>query len=112
MLQFDQGTCIPAGLAEDIKTVPHLTGRYFKKQVRGHIVPAASVTQSKAAKGCRCGQNGLLESRLSIRMAEKGDVIDFEPAVIVVARQARLTISETADLPAFLYPAISRFYWP
>lgn len=45
-------------------------------------------------------------------MAEKGDVIDFEPAVIVAARQAGLTISETADLAAFLYPAISRFYWP
>lgn len=42
-------------------------------------------------------------------MAEKGDVIDFEPAVIVAARQAGLTISETADLSAFLYPAVSRF---
>lgn len=42
-------------------------------------------------------------------MAERGDVIDFEPAVIVAARQAGLTISETADLPAFLHPAVSSF---
>lgn len=42
-------------------------------------------------------------------MAERGDVIDFEPAVIVGARQAGLTISETADLPAFLHPAVSSF---
>lgn len=51
-----------------------------------------------------------LESGLSIGMAEKGDVIDFERAVIVAARQAGLTISETADVLAFLYPADSRFY--
>lgn len=114
--QFDQGGCIPSGLAKDIKTVPQLTGRYFKKQVCGHTVPAISVTESKAANcvDCRCSQNGLPESTLSIRIAVEGDVIDFEPILIVCARQAGLTISETADLLAILQPAISRFYceWP
>lgn len=72
-----------------------------------------SVTESKAANcvDCRCSQNGLLESRLSIRKAEEGDVIDVEPPVIASARPAGLTTSETADLLAFLQPAISRFYW-
>lgn len=87
LLRFDQGGCIPAGLAKDIKTVPQLTGRYFKKQVRGHTVPAISVAESKAANcvDCRWSQNGLPESRLSIRTAEEGDVIDFEPTMIAGA---------------------------
>lgn len=97
-------------LAEDIKTVSHLTGRHFKKQARGRIVPAISATQSKAAncmaeaQSVRIVDGALLECRPGIKMAETGDVMDFEPAVIAAARRVGLTISETADLLAFLYP--------
>lgn len=43
-------------------------------------------------------------------MGKKGDVIDFERGMVVSARRAGLSISETADLLGFSRTTISRVY--
>ncbi len=46
----------------------------------------------------RCGEDDLLKFKPSIRMGKKGDLGDFEPGMVVGARRAGLSISQTADL--------------
>ena len=41
-------------------------------------------------------------------MGKKGDLSDFEPVLVVGARRAGLSISETADLLGFSHTTISR----
>ncbi len=43
-------------------------------------------------------------------MGKKGDLSDFECGMVVGARRARLSISETADLLEFSHTTISRVY--
>ncbi len=43
-------------------------------------------------------------------MGKKGDLSDFERGIVVGARQAGLSISETADLLGFSCTTISRVY--
>ncbi len=43
-------------------------------------------------------------------MRKKGDLSNFEPGVVVGARRAGLSISETADLLGFPCTPISRVY--
>ncbi len=43
-------------------------------------------------------------------MGKKGDLSDFERGMVVGARQAGLSISETADLLGFSHATISRVY--
>ncbi len=44
------------------------------------------------------------------RLAEKGDLSDFEPGMVVGARRAGLSISKTADLLGFPCTTITRVY--
>ncbi len=43
-------------------------------------------------------------------MGKKEDLSDFERGMVVGARRARLSISETADLLGFSHTTISRVY--
>src|SRR5512133_2476822 len=43
-------------------------------------------------------------------MVKKGDLRDFDRGMVVAARQAALSISETADLLGFSRTTISRLY--
>ena len=43
-------------------------------------------------------------------MGKKGDLSDFERGMVVGARRAGLSISETADLLGFSHTTISRVY--
>ncbi len=43
-------------------------------------------------------------------MGKKGDLSDFERGMVVCARRAGLSISETADLLGFSHTTISRVY--
>ncbi len=43
-------------------------------------------------------------------MGKKGDLSDFERGMVVGARRAGLSISETADLLGFSHATISRVY--
>ena len=43
-------------------------------------------------------------------MGKKGDLSDFERCIVVGARQAGLSISETSDLLRFSHTTISRVY--
>ena len=43
-------------------------------------------------------------------MGKKGDLSDFERGMVVGARQAGLSISETADLLGFSHSTMSRVY--
>ena len=52
----------------------------------------------------------MLKFKPSIKMGKKGDLSDFERGVVVGARRARLSISETADLLGFSHTTISRVY--
>ena len=55
-------------------------------------------------------QDNLLKFKQSIRMGKKGDLSDFECGMVVGARWAGLSISETADLLGFSRTTISRVY--
>ena len=46
----------------------------------------------------------------TIRIGKKGDLSDFECGMVVGARQAGLSISETADLLGFSHTTISRVF--
>ena len=41
-------------------------------------------------------------------MGKRGDLSDFERSVVVAARQAGLSVSQTADLLGFTHATISR----
>ncbi len=58
----------------------------------------------------RCGEDDLLKFKLSVRTGKKGDLSDFERGMVVGARRAGLSISETADLLGFSHTTISRVY--
>ncbi len=49
----------------------------------------------------RCGEEGLLKFKPSIRMGKKGDLSDFERGMVVGARWAGMSISKTANLLGF-----------
>ena len=49
-----------------------------------------------------------LKFKPNIRMWKKGDLSDFERGLVVSARRAGLSISETADLLGFSRTTISR----
>ncbi len=57
------------------------------------------------------GEDDLLKFKPSIRKGEKGDLSDFESGMVVGARRAGLSISETADLLGLSRTTISRVYW-
>ncbi len=67
-----------------------------------------AVTQCISAS--RCGEDNLLKFKPSIKMGKKGDLSDFERGTVVGARQAGLSISNTADLLRFSHTTISRVY--
>ncbi len=56
------------------------------------------------------GQDDLLKYNLSIRMGKEDVLSDFEHGVVLDARRAGLSISETADLLGFSHRNISRVY--
>ncbi len=56
------------------------------------------------------GQDDLLKFKPSIRMGKKGGLSDTEHGMLVGARRAGLSISETADLLGFSHATISRVY--
>ncbi len=58
----------------------------------------------------RCGEDDLLKFKPSIRTGKKGVLSDFECGVVVGARRAGLSISQTADLLGFSHTTISRVY--
>jgi len=47
------------------------------------------------------GQDNLLNSKLIVRMGKKGDLSNFDSGMIVGARQAGLSISQSAQLLEF-----------
>lgn len=53
---------------------------------------------TQCIKACKQDQDDLLQFKLSIRKVRKGDLSDFERDIVVGARQAGLSISETAYL--------------
>ncbi len=58
----------------------------------------------------RCGEDDLLKFKPSIRTGKKGDLSDSERGMVVGARRAALSISQTADLLGFSRTTISRVY--
>ena len=68
------------------------------------------MTATQCIWACRGGQDNLLKFKPSIRMGKKGDLSDFECGVVVGARRAGLSISETAYLLGFSPPTIFRVY--
>ncbi len=58
----------------------------------------------------RCGKDDLLKFKPSMRMGKKRDLSDFERGMVVGARRAGLSISNTADLLGFSRTTISRVY--
>ena len=52
----------------------------------------------------------LLKLKPNIRMGKNGDVSEFERGMVVGARRAGLSISETADLLGFIRTTNSRVY--
>lgn len=52
----------------------------------------------------------MLKFQANIRMGTRGDSSDFEHGIVVGARQATLSITETADLLGFSCTSISRVY--
>ncbi len=56
----------------------------------------------------RCGKDDLLKFKPSIRTGKKGDL--SERGMVVGARRADLSISQTADLLGFSHTTISRVY--
>lgn len=52
----------------------------------------------------------MLKFKPSIRIGKKGDISDFERGMVVGARPAGLSISETVDLLGFSRTTISRVY--
>ncbi len=56
----------------------------------------------------RCGEDDLLKFKPSIRTGKKGDL--SERGMVVGARRADLSISQTADLLGFSHTTISRVY--
>jgi len=64
----------------------------------------------KCIKGCGLGQDNLLNSKLNVRMGKKGDLSNFECDMVVGARQAGLSISQSAQLLGFSNTTISSIY--
>ena len=52
----------------------------------------------------------MLKFKPSIRMGQKGHLSDLERGMVVGARRASLSVSETADLLRFSRTTISRVY--
>jgi len=50
-----------------------------------------------------CPQDHLLKFKLSIKIGKKGDLSDFECGIVLGARFAGLSISETADTVIFTH---------
>ncbi len=59
---------------------------------------------------CRHGQDDVLKFKPSIRMGKKGDLSDSESGMVVGARRAGLSMSETTDLLGFSLATISGVY--
>jgi len=53
--------------------------------------------------GCGPGQDNLLNSKLNVRMGKKGDSSNFEHGMVVGARRAGLSISQSAQLLGFTH---------
>jgi len=51
--------------------------------------------------GCGPGQDNLLNSKLNVRMGKKGDLSKFECGIVVGARRAGLSITQSAQLLGF-----------
>ncbi len=71
---------------------------------------ANNVAATQCISAHRHGQDDLLKFKPSIRMGKKGDLSDFECGMVVGARRAGLSISETADLLGFSRTIVSRVY--
>ncbi len=65
---------------------------------------------TQCIQASRCGEDGLLKFKPSIRTGKKGDLRDFEHGMVVSARRTGLSISKTADLLGFSHTTISRVY--
>lgn len=62
------------------------------------------MVETQYIKACRRGQDNLLKLKPSIRMGNRGNLRDSERGMVVGARQASLSISETADILGFSNP--------
>jgi len=60
--------------------------------------------------GCGLGQDNLLNSKLNVRMRKKGDLSNLDRGMVVGARWASLSISQSAQLLGFSHTTISRVY--
>jgi len=63
-----------------------------------------------AFRGCGSGQDNLLNSKLNVRMGNKGHLSNFERVMVVGARRTSLSISQSAQLLGFSHTTISRVY--
>jgi len=63
-----------------------------------------------ASMHCGPGQDNLLNSKLNVRMGKKGDLGNSEHGMVVGARRACLSISQSAQLLGFSRTTISRVY--
>jgi len=55
-------------------------------------------------------EDNLLNSKLNVRIGKKGDLSNFECGMVVGARQAGLSISQSHQLLGFSRTTIYRFY--
>ncbi len=62
------------------------------------IYSANHMVTTQCVYACRHGQDYPLKFKLSIRMGKKVDLTDFERGMVISARRAGLSISETADV--------------
>lgn len=56
------------------------------------------------------GQDNILKFKLSIRLERKGDLSEYKSGMVVCARQAALSVSETTDLLGVSNTTISQVY--
>lgn len=59
---------------------------------------------------CRHGQDNILKFKPSIRLERKGDLSEYKRGMVVCARQAALSVSETTDLLGVSNTTISQVY--
>lgn len=59
---------------------------------------------------CRHGQDNILKFKPSIRLERKGDLSEYKRGMVVCARQAALSVSETAALLGFSHTTFPTVY--
>ncbi|KAG1952531.1 hypothetical protein F2P79_010394 [Pimephales promelas] len=77
---------------------------------KANLALAGLCWQHLVTEGCGPGQDNLLNSKLNVRMGKKGDLSNFERGMVVGARRAGLSISQSPQLLGFSLTTISRVY--